>query len=109
MDEIDAKYLQRPRQVAKRDAQTPIPSRQPAVRRNLKPLSQATRDGGGPAFKAADPKQIASGQEVMHQKFGKGKVISVEGEGANRKATVFFKKKGQRVLLLKYAKLQIVG
>ena len=110
LDEIEAKYLKRPRQVARRDAKTPIPSRQPSVRRNLRPLSQATRDGGSPSsFKAADPNSIASGQEVLHQKFGKGKVISVEGQGPNRKATVFFKNKGQRVLLLKYAKLQIVG
>ena len=40
---------------------------------------------------------------------GKGKVIKVEGENPNEKATVFFPSEGQKQLLLKFAKLKIVG
>jgi len=109
LDEIDPTCIQRPQQAARRDAATPIPSRRPQ-KRNLKPLSKATAESGsGPAFEAADPKDILEGIKVKHQKFGHGKVISVEGDGNGRKATIQFKDKGQRVLLLKYAKLQIVG
>jgi DNA helicase-2/ATP-dependent DNA helicase PcrA len=52
--------------------------------------------------------QIFPGTEVEHNRFGKGKVISVEGMGANKKAAVFFKNVGQKQLLLKYANLKIV-
>ena len=46
--------------------------------------------------------------EVEHAKFGKGKVISVEGEASNKKAVVFFNAVGQKQLLLKFAKLKIL-
>ncbi len=62
-----------------------------------------------PAFEADNPEKIASGQKVLHQKFGKGSVILVEGVGEQRKAHVEFSEGGLRVLLLKYAKLQILA
>jgi DNA helicase-2/ATP-dependent DNA helicase PcrA len=45
---------------------------------------------------------------VEHQKFGKGKIVQLEGNGPNRKATVFFNGFGNKQLLLKFAKLKIV-
>lgn len=107
LEEVDASCLRRPQQAARRTARSPIPSRKPVGRR-LKPLSQAAQ-GSSPAFQAADPKDIKPGLTVKHQRFGKGKVLSVEGEGNGKKAIVQFANKGQRVLLLKYAKLQILG
>lgn len=44
----------------------------------------------------------------MHQRFGQGKVLNVEGKGDNRKATVFFPAVGQKQLILKYARLKII-
>jgi len=38
----------------------------------------------------------------------KGKVVSVDGSGPNKKATVFFQGVGQKQLLLRFAKLTIV-
>ena len=46
--------------------------------------------------------------EVEHPKFGRGKVISVEGQGPNKKATVFFNAIGKKNLLLRFAKLRII-
>ena len=46
---------------------------------------------------------------VSHAKFGVGKVLSVEGEGDSRKAMIFFDNVGQKLLVLKFAKLTIVG
>jgi len=51
---------------------------------------------------------IQVGMEVEHQRFGQGKVISMEGSGPNKKATVFFQGIGQKQLLLQFAKLRIV-
>jgi DNA helicase-2/ATP-dependent DNA helicase PcrA len=48
------------------------------------------------------------GMSVEHERFGKGKVLSIEGEGSNRKATIFFQLVGQKQLLLKFAKLNIL-
>ena len=44
----------------------------------------------------------------MHQKFGEGTVISVDGAGANKKATVHFDNNGTKQLMLKFAKLKII-
>jgi DNA helicase-2/ATP-dependent DNA helicase PcrA len=62
-----------------------------------------------PAGDWALPHEIQVGVEVQHEKFGKGKVVKVEGESPNEKATVFFPSEGQKQLLLKFAKLKIVG
>jgi DNA helicase II / ATP-dependent DNA helicase PcrA len=46
---------------------------------------------------------------VEHQRFGEGKVLKIEGEMPNIKATIFFHGSGQKQLLLKFAKLKIKG
>jgi DNA helicase-2/ATP-dependent DNA helicase PcrA len=58
-------------------------------------------------FSGDDPTKILSGMVVLHQRFGEGKVLKVEGEMPNKKATIFFHNAGQKQLLLKFAKLQI--
>ncbi|GAB4287222.1 MAG: 3'-5' exonuclease [Marinilabiliales bacterium] len=53
--------------------------------------------------------KIMPGMKVLHQKFGQGKVIQLEGKYPNTKATVYFVNTGQKTLLLKYAKLKIIS
>ena len=60
-------------------------------------------------FTGDDPSKIQSGMVVEHQRFGEGKVLKVEGEMPNKKATIFFQSSGQKQLLLKFAKLKIKG
>ena len=45
---------------------------------------------------------------MVHERFGKGKVVEINGEFPNTKATVFFPSSGQKQLLLKFAKLQLI-
>ena len=52
--------------------------------------------------------KITTGAQVIHSRFGMGKVINISGEGNNKKATVFFNGIGQKTLLLKFAKLEII-
>ncbi len=54
-------------------------------------------------------KNLVVGNHVVHQRFGKGKIIELSGEFPNTKATVFFPSAGQKQLLLKFAKLQILN
>ena len=48
------------------------------------------------------------GMQVEHDRFGNGKVINMEGDFPNNKATIFFNGVGQKQLLIKFAKLRIV-
>jgi len=75
-------------------AKQPEPERQPSYQSNN--------------FQPAAVDSILVGMEVEHQRFGQGKVISIEGSGPNKKATVFFQGIGQKQLLLQFAKLRIV-
>jgi DNA helicase-2/ATP-dependent DNA helicase PcrA len=96
-------------------APLPPPERRPTapepapMARNLKRISpggtpaEATRSLGAPA---AD---IAEGMTVLHERFGKGKVLKVEGNPPDLKATVFFPSAGQKQLLLRFAKLEVVA
>jgi Superfamily I DNA and RNA helicases len=59
-------------------------------------------------FQADDPSKIQAGMQVMHERFGVGKVLNIEGDNPNVKATVFFQGAGQKQLLLKFAKLKII-
>ena len=52
---------------------------------------------------------LQTGMEVIHERFGKGRVLQIEGQSTERKATVFFQEVGQKQLLLKFAKLKIIG
>jgi DNA helicase-2/ATP-dependent DNA helicase PcrA len=47
--------------------------------------------------------------QVEHERFGFGKVINLEGNKPDVKATIFFKEIGQKQLLLKFAKLSIIN
>jgi DNA helicase-2/ATP-dependent DNA helicase PcrA len=46
---------------------------------------------------------------VSHERFGNGKVMNLEGQFPNSKATVDFGEAGQKQLLLKFSKLEIVN
>jgi len=59
-------------------------------------------------FDGSPSSEIQAGMTVEHQRFGRGKVLQVEGQIPNLKATVFFQNVGQKQLLLKFAKLKIV-
>ncbi len=62
-----------------------------------------------PGFAPSDTSGLQVGMEVEHERFGFGKVISLEGNKPDIKATIFFKEIGQKQLLLKFAKLRIVN
>ena len=52
--------------------------------------------------------KVGVGDKVEHLKFGKGKVIGLEGSEQNIKAKIKFEKIGEKNLLLKFAKLKIL-
>ncbi len=81
----------------------------PSGKRNLKPAGTTTSVSASTDFQPDDTTGLVIGMEVEHPKFGKGKVVAVEGMGPNKKATVFFPGVGNKNLLLRFAKLKILG
>ena len=53
--------------------------------------------------------KLVVGNIVMHERFGKGIVISIEGNGGDKKAEIKFEKNGVKKLLLKFSKLKIIS
>ena len=74
----------------------------------LKKFEEKPDDPFAP-FSASDSDDICVGMTVEHQRFGLGKVLSVEGKGPNKKTTVLFDGVGTKQLLVQYAKLRIVS
>ncbi len=56
--------------------------------------------------RVAAPLALAVGDRVVHDTFGMGKVVSVDGEGANTAATIDFGATGEKRLLLRYAPVE---
>ena len=80
-------------------AATPTPS---PITHNPSPTSNPQD------FEPSNPDLLQEGMRVMHLKFGMGTVISIDGAGANKKATVKFDSSDTKQLMLKFAKLKIV-
>jgi DNA helicase-2/ATP-dependent DNA helicase PcrA len=76
--------------------------------KNFKKINTTSPATMMPIGDFAGANEIQEGVEVIHEKFGKGKVLSVEGNTPDLKATIFFPSAGQKQLLLKFAKLKLV-
>ena len=82
----------------------PATTPQRPIRPTPPPPAHTPSAGFAPSPVAA----LQVGQRVEHDRFGYGVILSLEGEGPNRKAVVAFDTSGQKTLLLKFAKLRIV-
>lgn len=52
---------------------------------------------------------LSPGITMLHNRFGRGLVLSVEGTGENTKARVRFERAGEKLLLLKFATYEIIN
>lgn len=55
-----------------------------------------------------DP-NLQEGSMVNHTRFGRGKVLNLDGVGNDRKAEILFESAGIKKLLLRFAKLEVIG
>ena len=122
LDEIDARYLQLDFTAKPASSNNPFFddernawSKKADTFANPKPAKVKTTSILAKAhvpsasFAPSDTSNLQVGMEVEHERFGFGKVISLEGNKPDIKATIFFKEIGQKQLLLKFAKLHIVN
>lgn len=71
--------------------------------RKLKPVSSSSP-------KNFDPSEanLSEGTLVEHMRFGKGRIVKIEGAGADTKAEIQFENGGLKKLLLRFAKLNVI-
>ena len=51
---------------------------------------------------------LSVGKHILHNRFGRGEILRLEGAGDNMKATVQFENVGTKQLLLKFAKFEVI-
>ncbi len=110
VDEIDDQYIDipLPKNLLPKIGELPRPvfgKRKSMDTEKLKRIQHGPSAGNSPA----EINSIQVGMRVKHDKFGIGKVVNVEGTDDSRKATIFFEAMGQKQLMLKFAKLTIIG
>jgi DNA helicase-2/ATP-dependent DNA helicase PcrA len=76
--------------------------------KNLKKVSAVASEASneGASLFSTD---LVMGSIVSHMRFGKGQVLSIEGKGSDLKAEIKFDVGGVKKLLLRFAKLTIIG
>ena len=99
------KSYQRPSDYDRVTSRAETGFKMPTSRPGLKKLSDSTPSSGKENIGQLS---LKVGYNVQHERFGKGKVTSLEGKSPNQKATVFFPRVGQKTLILRFAKLEIL-
>ncbi len=87
----------------KRYGEEPVSS---STIRKLKHVASNAPNNAGPNL---FDNKLTAGNIVMHERFGKGEVINLEGVGADKKAEIRFEVGGIKKLLLRFAKLDVIG
>lgn len=53
--------------------------------------------------------ELRVGQRIEHNRFGFGKILEISGSPADLKAKIAFDEHGEKILILKYAKIRVVN
>ena len=113
LEELDQKYVSK-KNFAKTQTEERFPTKIFAKTKqktfnNYPPKGlKKTKSNNTNPINKSDLSKLKSGQIVKHEKFGTGRILNITGDGVNKKATVFFNGIGQKQLLLKFARLEIL-
>jgi len=83
------------------------PPRKPELPVQRLQIAKSILPSNSEPFISDSPEMIKLGMFVEHERFGRGKVLNIEGKMPDIKAKVFFPNAGEKNLLLKFAKLKI--
>jgi len=72
------------------------------------PLKSLKDVSGNPGRETSGSIDVMVGNNVEHDRFGKGKVTKIEGTGPDKKAIIFFPHHGTKTVLLRFANLKII-
>ena len=91
----------------------PTPSMGTRPMRPIQPVASTRPSAPTPPVSSSSPNggsaHLSVGTHILHNRFGRGEVLKVEGTGDNTKATVQFENVGTKQLLLKFAKFTIIN
>ncbi len=81
---------------------------QPAPTRNASPSTPATGNNSGTGGGLHTVDELATGMAIEHSRFGRGQITDIDTTHADPRITVEFDNLGSRVLLLKFARFNIL-
>ena len=84
----------------------PVRRSEPLPVRRSQTLPKRTADA---EFEPTPILQLKAGQRIEHNRFGYGKILEITGSVADMKAKIAFDEHGEKILILKYAKIRAVG
>lgn len=85
-----------------------ITSQEPISTANIRRLKPVNASSSSSKSTTVDS-NLKIGNIVMHERFGKGEIVNLEGVGADKKAEIRFDIGGLKKLLLRFAKLDVIG
>jgi len=99
-------------------------SSQPVTERRSAPVRQVSQPSGMPRpvsrprpvaprvpdadFVPTPILQLRAGQRIEHNRFGYGEILEISGQAADLKAKIRFDDHGEKILILKYAKIRTI-
>ena len=83
----------------------PVPSRIPTPVHRSQVVPKRIPDT---EFEPTPVLQLKAGQRIEHNRFGFGNILEITGSLADLKAKIAFDDHGEKILLLKYAKIRVV-
>jgi DNA helicase-2/ATP-dependent DNA helicase PcrA len=84
---------------------TTEPVRRPEPMRRVQPVPTRVPDAD---FEPTPILQLKAGQRIEHNRFGYGQIVEISGTPADLKAKIAFDDHGEKILILKYAKIRVV-
>lgn len=84
-----------------------------SMKNSIKSAKQRFQSGNTPKppvipnFKPTNPSLLKEGMQVLHQRFGLGKLTAFSGRGDKRMAVIVFEQYGEKRILLRFAKLMV--
>ena len=85
-----------------------ITSQEPISTANIRRLKPVNASSSSSKSTTVDS-NLKIGNIVMHERFGKGEIVNLEGVGADKRAEIRFDVGGLKKLLLRFAKLDVIG
>ena len=85
------------------------PSSSKPTQNQLRRLRKLKPDLGNPGTSNSSEVNLSEGTMVNHTRFGKGKVLKIEGVGNDKNAEIQFERGDVKKLLLRFAKLEVLS
>ena len=101
-----AEVVRRPQQPSSQPVRPQPVSAGPVPVRRPQPIEKRVPDVD---FEPTPILQLRAGQRIEHNRFGFGKILEINGTAADLKAKIAFDQHGEKILILKYAKIRVVN